>query len=107
MLHNLTRSLLFVALTLLAACATPLPEPVDSGMLVFWEIRPPEGDGAVAHLLGSIHVGREPVDFDPAVRSALPEASMLVFEIAPGAMDPQLVAAVLLETGRLPAGQTL
>ena len=107
MLHILVRTLLLPLLALLAACATPLPVPVDSGLLVFWEIRPAESDEAVAHLLGSIHLGREPVDFDPAVRAALAEASMLVYEIAPGAMDPQLVAVTLLELGRLPEGQSL
>lgn len=107
MRQPLARILLLPALALLAACATPPPVPVDSGMLVFWEIQPPEGDGAVAHLLGSIHLGLEPIDFDSAVRSAIPEASMMVYEIAPGAMDPQLVAVAVVEMGRLPAGQTL
>ncbi len=99
--------LLVPFLAFVAACATPLPQPVDTGQLVFWEIRPPEGDEAVAHLLGSVHLGRETLDFDPAVDAALTEASLMVYEITPGAMDPQLIAVSLMEIGRLPDGQRL
>ncbi|MBW2243918.1 MAG: TraB/GumN family protein [Deltaproteobacteria bacterium] len=103
----LARLLLLPALALLASCATPPSGAVDSGQLVFWEIRPLEGEDGVAYLLGSIHVGRERLDFDPAIRAALPDASLLVYEVSPGASDPENMAIAIMEMGRLPAGQTL
>lgn len=103
----LARFLLLLAVALFASCATPPSGAVDSGQLVFWEIRSLESEEAVAHLLGSIHVGREQLDFDPEIRAALSEASLLVYEVSPGALDPESMAIAILEMGRLPAGQTL
>ncbi|MCP5069090.1 MAG: TraB/GumN family protein [bacterium] len=107
--RHIARALLLSFSAFVTACATP-PLPagiVDSGFLVFWEIRPPQGEEAVAHLLGSIHLGRERIDFDPAIRAELPAASMLVYEIAPGAMSQQDMAIAIFEMGRLPDDQSL
>ena len=88
------------------ACAT-LPKPVDSGLLVFWEISSPGDSGGHAHLLGSVHFGREATAFDPVIEAAFADAAVLVFEVAPGQADATAVTQLLLELGRLDPGQSL
>lgn len=95
------------ALWLLLAGCTSVPKPVDSGQLVFWEVRPAAENGASAHVLGSVHFGRAALHFDPAIETALAEADVLVFEVAPDEMDPLLVQGALAELGRLPPGRSL
>lgn len=90
----------------LSGCAT-LPTPVDTGQLFFWEVQSPEPDGGVAHVLGSVHFGRDGIDFDPAIDAALADAEVLVFEVAPADMDPANMLQIMLELGRLPEGSTL
>lgn len=93
-------------LVLLTACAGPsIPEPHDTGKLVFWEIR--SADGATAHLLGTIHVGRDPAAFDPAIEEALAASEALVMEVDPEELDPELVGQLLLQKGLLDDGRTL
>lgn len=81
-------------------CAT-LPTPVDSGLLLFWEILPPGESPGRAHLLGSVHFGREPTSFDPKIKAAFADASVLVFEVAPGQADVAVISELFLELGRL------
>ena len=87
-------------------CAT-LPTPVDSGLLVFWEIIPSGESPGRAHLLGSVHFGREATIFDPKIRAAFADAGVLVFEVAPGQADAAAVSELLLELGRLEPGRRL
>jgi uncharacterized protein YbaP (TraB family) len=102
------RRLLLPAATALGlACATPPPEPVETGELFLWEVARPDGDGGVAHLLGSVHLSEEELRFDPAVDHALDAADTLVLEIAPEDMDPVGLASLSLERGHYADGRTL
>ena len=101
-------ALLLVAgcLSLVAGCATR-PRPVETGLLMLWEVRAPGGSGGSATLLGSLHLGRSPFALDPAVTRAYREADVLVFEVAPEEMSPAAVLELLQELGQLPPGKSL
>jgi uncharacterized protein YbaP (TraB family) len=102
------RRLLLPAATVLAlACATPPPAPVDTGELFLWEVARPDGDGGVAHVLGSVHLSEHELRFDPAVDRALDAADTLVLEIAPEDLDPVGLASLSVEKGHFPDGRTL
>lgn len=99
-------ALFLLATSFVSGCAT-LPKPVDSGMLVFWEVRPPAENGAVAHLLGSVHIGRDDIVFDPAIQDAKAEADVLVFEVAADELDPEALEELQGTMGRLSPGESL
>jgi hypothetical protein len=100
-------ALLLLHASVLAACATPLLAPRDTGELVFWKITRADGAGGSAHLLGTLHVGQDALHFDPAIESALGAAQELVLEVAPGELEPSAVRKLLQRLGQLPDGRTL
>jgi hypothetical protein len=89
-----------------AACATPLPTPQESGFLVFWRVARADGSTG-AWLLGSIHVAREAIAFDPAIARGVAESDVLALELAPGELSAEEAAALLYERGSAPPGKTL
>jgi uncharacterized protein len=103
------RRLLLPAATVLGlACATaPPPAANESGELFLWEVERPDGDGGVAHVLGSVHLSEQELHFDPAVDHALEAADTLVLEIAPEHLDPVGLASLSLEKGQFSDGSTL
>jgi uncharacterized protein len=101
------RLLLPVATALGLACATPPPAPIETGELFLWEVARADGDGGIAHVLGSIHLSEQELRFDPAVESALDAADTLVLEIAPEDLDPVGLASLSVEKGQFSGGRTL
>jgi uncharacterized protein YbaP (TraB family) len=99
--------LLALAAWLGLACATTPPVPVETGELFLWEVARPDGDGGVAHVLGSVHLSEQEMRFDPAVDHALAAADTLVLEIAPEDMDPANLASLAVEKGYFRDGRTL
>ena len=100
-----TRTLFALALLALSACATT-PRPRETGELVFWRIARADGAGGSAHLLGTLHIGKEEHALDPAIASALDAADELVLEVAPEELGSPLVTNLIIELGQLPRGQT-
>ncbi len=98
--------LLAGCVSLLAGCVSR-PEPVETGLLMLWEVQAPGGAGGSATLLGSLHLGRGRFALDPAVTRAYREADVLVFEVAPAEIGPVAVAALLQQLGQLPPGSSL
>jgi hypothetical protein len=88
------------------ACATTPPTP-ETGKLFLWQVERPDGDGGVAHLLGSVHLSEQEMSFDPAVDRALAAADTLVLEIAPEDLNPADVAYLSVEKGHFLDGRTL
>jgi len=99
-----TRTLLALALAL-SACATT-PRPRETGELVFWRIARADGAGGSAHLLGTLHVGKQELALDPAIASALAAADELVLEVAPEELGSPLVTNLIIDLGQLPEGKT-
>ena len=99
--------LLLPAAVLGLACATPPPAPVETGELFLWEVARPDGDGGVAHVLGSVHLSEQELRFDPAVDHALAAADTLVLEIAPEDLDQAGLASLSVEKGDFDDGRTL
>jgi uncharacterized protein YbaP (TraB family) len=64
-------------------------------------------DGAVVYLLGTVHIARRAAVLDPAIERAFAASESLVLEVRPGELDPQVVAANLVEVGTLPEGKEL
>jgi uncharacterized protein YbaP (TraB family) len=89
------------------ACATPQPAPRDTGLLFLWEVESGSPEGARAHLLGSIHLARKDLRFDPAVEAAFASSRALVVELDLRALDAAASSALVLEHGRLPQGPSL
>ena len=89
----------------LVACAS-IPPPRETGMLVFWRIVRADGTGGSAHLLGSMHVAKQPLSLDPAIDAALAAADELVLEVAPEELGSAAVQELIFERGRLPEGKT-
>lgn len=100
-------TLLAACASLGLACATLPPPPVETGELFLWEVARPDGDGGVAHLLGSVHLSEQELAFDPAVDQALASSDTLVLEIDPDDMDPVELALVSVEKGHFQDGRTL
>jgi uncharacterized protein YbaP (TraB family) len=102
------RALLPAALAvLLGACASVPPPPVETGQLFLWEVAREDGQGGVAHLLGSVHMAEDALAFDPAVERALAESDTLVLEIDPEELAPTEMAELTLEKGHFTDGRTL
>ncbi len=100
-------ALLLLQLCWLAACATPIFAPRDTGELVFWRVMRADGTRGSVSLLGSLHVGRDTFRFDPAIETALADSDALVLEVAPNELEPAAMSALVQKTGRLPEGRTL
>ena len=81
----------------LSACTTL---PRETGELVFWEARPPSGDGVV-HLLGTVHMARTATAFDPAISSALDASDTVALELDPQEMGDAEMGALVAELGML------
>lgn len=64
-------------------------------------------DGGRAHLLGSIHLAREDLRFDPAVEAAFASSGALVVELDLRDLGPADSGALVLQHGQLPADQNL
>lgn len=90
----------------LVACATT-PPPVETGLLFLWEVSRADGRGGVADVLGSVHLGDETPDFDPAILGALAAADTLALEVAPQELEPAAMAKLMAERALLPEGRTL
>jgi uncharacterized protein YbaP (TraB family) len=103
----LGRVLLGLWVALAASCATRPPPPVETGQLFLWQVARPDGTGGVAHLLGTVHLSREALHFDPAVENALAEAEWLVLEIDPSEQDPVVMRRLADEIGLFRDGRTL
>jgi hypothetical protein len=91
---------------LVLACATAAP-PVETGLLFLWEIARPDGSGGVAYLLGSIHLGDDAPDFDPAILREVEAADTLALEVAPQELAPEAMARLMVDRALLPEGRTL
>jgi hypothetical protein len=96
---------LAVALLVVSACATT-PRPRETGELVFWRIARADGTGGSAHLLGTLHIGKEELALDPAIASALEASDELVLEVAPEELGSPLVTNLIIDFGQLPLGKT-
>jgi uncharacterized protein YbaP (TraB family) len=92
---------------LAAACASVPPPPVETGQLFLWEVERPDGQGGIAHLLGSVHMAEDPLAFDPAVDRALAEAEALVLEVDPEQLEPAEMARLVAQMGLFTDGRTL
>jgi uncharacterized protein YbaP (TraB family) len=103
------RSLLPIAClaALAAACTSVPPLPVETGQLFLWEVERPDGQGGVAHVLGSVHMAEDPLAFDPAVDRALAEAEALVLEVDPEQLEPAEMARLTFEKGYFGDGSRL
>ncbi len=99
--------LLAASASLAAACATGPRPPVETGQLFFWEVARGDGEGGVAHLLGSVHMAEDELVFDPAVDRALADADTLVLEIDPEELAPAELAGLTLDKGLFSDGRTL
>lgn len=106
-LRRLDRVLLGVLALLAAGCATGPPPPVETGQLFLWEVARADGEGGVAHLLGTVHLSQETLHFDPAVERALAEAETLVLELDPSELDPAHMQRLSTEMGVFQDGRTL
>lgn len=104
LLRRAAAALLAPALALACAAGAP-PEPTETGRLVFWEVR--SEAGGRAHLLGTVHVGRDPAAFDPAIAEALASADALVMEVDPAELDSELTVQLMLQKGLLDEGRSL
>ena len=91
---------------LVLACATAAP-PVETGLLFLWEVARADGNGGVAYLLGSIHLGDDAPDFDPAILRELEAADTLALEVAPQELAPDAMARLMADRALLPDGRTL
>jgi uncharacterized protein YbaP (TraB family) len=98
---------LAVSASLAAACATTPPPPIETGQLFLWEVARGDGQGGVAHLLGSVHMAESALAFDPAVEQALADADTLVLEIDPEELEPTEMAELTLQKGHFADGRTL
>ena len=58
-------------------------------------------------MLGSIHLGDDAPDFDPAILAALDAADTLALEVSPQELEPTAMARLMAERALLPEGQTL
>jgi uncharacterized protein YbaP (TraB family) len=97
-----------LAALLALGCASPPPQAAaDSGQLVFWEIRMPGSQAPTAHLLGTVHYGRDAFAFDPVILAALDEADALVLELDLDLVEEEAVGAVLARSGFYLDGRTL
>ncbi len=96
-----------LAASLALACASLAPGPADTGRIFAWEVAPEASGAGGAFLLGSVHVAKEDLRFDPAVDAAFEEAEVVVVEVDLGALTPDETAALLVETGRLAEGGDL
>jgi uncharacterized protein YbaP (TraB family) len=108
--RSLATSLTVVAVAIALACAAlraPDHGARETGRLFFWEVESPRPDGGSAHLLGSVHFGREDFLFDPAIQEAFEASDLLVMELDPDDVTPEKMSALLDEMGRLPEGETL
>jgi uncharacterized protein YbaP (TraB family) len=94
------------AALLLLACAS-VPPPVETGQLFLWEVARSDGRGGRAHVMGSIHLSDDEIDFDPAVEQALSRAETLVLEVAPDELDPARMLELTTKTGFFEDGRTL
>ncbi len=94
------------AALLLLACAS-VPPPVETGQLLLWEVARSDGRGGRAHLMGSVHLSDDEIDFDPAVEQALSRAETLVLEVAPDELDPARMLELTTKTGFFEDGRTL
>lgn len=92
---------------LAAGCASVPPGPVETGQLFLWEVERSDGQGGIAHVLGSVHMAEDPLAFDPAVDRALAEAEALVLEVDPQQLAPAEMARLTLEKGYFDDGRTL
>jgi len=99
--------LLAASASFAAACATPPTPPVETGQLFFWEVARGDGEGGIAHLLGSVHMAEDALAFDPAVDRALADADTLVLEIDPEELGPAEMAGLTLDKGLFSDGRTL
>jgi len=70
-------------------------------------VQRPDGNGGVAHVLGSIHLGDAAPDFDPAILEALAAADTLALEVAPEELEPTEMGRMMAERALLPEGRTL
>jgi uncharacterized protein len=95
-----------IALALACASTPPLPEPRESGQLVFWEVNGDEGGGR-AWLLGSLHFGKEEHAYDPAIDRAFDASEALVMEVDPASMNDAAALRIFLERALLAEDLTL
>ena len=58
-------------------------------------------------MLGSIHLGDDAPDFDPAILGALEASDTLALEVAPQELEPEAMARQMAERALLPEGRTL
>jgi uncharacterized protein YbaP (TraB family) len=106
-LRRLDRLLLGLGIVLAAGCATGPPPAIETGQLFLWEVARADGEGGVAHLLGTVHLSQETLHFDPAVERALAEAETLVLEIDPSELEPARMQRLSTEMGVFQDGRSL
>lgn len=106
-MRRLDRLLLGFLALLAVSCATAPPPPIETGQLFLWEVERADGEGGVAHLLGTVHLSQESLHFDPAVERALAEAETLVLELDPSELDPARMDQLSAEMGLFQDGRTL
>jgi uncharacterized protein YbaP (TraB family) len=98
---------LLLSLLLLGACATPPPVPVAAPNAFAWVAESPVSGAGRIFLMGSMHLGKGPVELGPVLSQAFADSDLLVMEIDP---DEVGLFEMIQLTGRyaqLPRGETL
>jgi uncharacterized protein YbaP (TraB family) len=106
-LRRLDRLLVGLLVAVAAGCATTPPPAIETGQLFLWEVARADGEGGVAHLLGTVHLSQETLHFDPAVEHALAEAGTLVLELDPSELEPARMQQLSAEMGVFQDGRSL